>query len=301
MMDTSRLNFHHLRYFWAVAEDGSLTRTAKRLRVAQSALSAQIRQLESDLGQELFLREGRSLRLTEAGQITFRYAESIFSTAKELLATLGEGRSGQQELRIGAVATLSRNFQESFVRPLLHMPHVRLRFVSGTFDDLLGRLERHALDLVLANRPVQHQPERPFRCRHVARQGVSFVGHDEHRDFQFPRDAALVPMLLPGPDNAIRMSFDAICDKLDIRIHILAEVDDMAMLRLLARDTHAVTLVPPVVVRDELRSRLLVEHCVVPGLYEDFYAITIERQFAHPLVRALLDRPVDEMLGDNPS
>jgi LysR family transcriptional activator of nhaA len=97
--------------------------------------------------------------------------------------------------------------------------------------------------------------------------------------FRFPRDIADVPFLLPGPHHAIRIAFDAICERLNVSVRILAEIDDMAMIRLLTRDT-AVALLPAVVVRDELNSRVLRECGVVPGLYEEFYAITVERQYA---------------------
>ena len=60
--DVSRLNFHHLHYFWRVAKSGHLSRTAEELHISQSALSAQIRQLEERLGEPLFLREGRRLQ-----------------------------------------------------------------------------------------------------------------------------------------------------------------------------------------------------------------------------------------------
>jgi LysR family transcriptional activator of nhaA len=71
----------------------------------------------------------------------------------------------------------------------------------------------------------------------------------------------------------------------------------MAMLRLLARDAEGVALVPSVVVRDEIRSGALVEYAVVPDLFESFYAITVPRHFAPPLLRELLARPQDEVLG----
>lgn len=71
----------------------------------------------------------------------------------------------------------------------------------------------------------------------------------------------------------------------------------MATMRLLARDSTAFALVPSVVVRDELRQGLLYEHCVVPGLFETFYAITVERTFAHPLLRGLLSRDEGELLA----
>ena len=67
----------------------------------------------------------------------------------------------------------------------------------------------------------------------------------------------------------------------------LAEVDDMALLRLLARDTDAVALLPTVVVRDELKMGVLVEYCVVPQLFEDFHAITVNDTFiTHPALAA---------------
>lgn len=69
---------------------------------------------------------------------------------------------------------------------------------------------------------------------------------------------------------------------------IVAEIDDMAMLRLFARDSDCLALVPPVVVRDELRDGVLVERCKIPEITESFYAITQSRRFPNPLVRQLL-------------
>lgn len=296
-MTFQRLNFHHLHYFWAVAKDGNLTRTAMRLRVAQSALSAQIRQLEDQLGEALFVRERRGLTLTEAGRVALRYAEDIFGAGDELLATLKQGRRREQVLRVGAVATLSRNFQESFIKPLLGQPDVRLQLQSGTFDDLLGRLAKHALDLVLANRTPRRQPGDAWRCRRIARQEVSLVGHARRRAFRFPEDLRTTPMIVPGSDSDIRTEFDALCEQLDVTIQIQAEVDDMATMRLLARDMEAIALVPSVVVRDELSNGTLFEYCVVPSLFETFYAITVERHYQHPLVRTLLARDEADILA----
>jgi LysR family transcriptional activator of nhaA len=291
------LNYHHLQYFWAVAKEGSLTRTAVRLRVSPSALSVQIRQLEDHLGQALFVREGRRLVLTEAGHMARAYAEEIFTAGGELEQTLKRGRALEQVLRIGAVATLSRNFQESFVKPMLGMPAIRVRLVSGSLGDLLGRLRAHTLDLVLSNRPVPHDPEEGWRCRRLARQKVSLVGHPGRAALRFPDDLADLPMVLPGADSEMRTAFDALCEERGVRARVLAEVDDMAMLRLLARDTDAVALLPSVVVRDEVRSGALKEYGVVPGLYETFYAITVERRYPHPLLARLLTRKGDELLA----
>ena len=108
---------------------------------------------------------------------------------------------------------------------------------------------------------------------------------------------AEAPLLLPGRDSDVRAGFDLLCEQHGLRCHVLAEVDDMALLRLLARDSGAVALVPTVVVRDELQSRQLVAYCVVPDLVETFYAITVKRHFEPPLLKALLGRDQVDVLG----
>jgi len=299
----SRLNFHHLHYFWAVAKEGHLTRAAARLHVSQSALSAQIKLLEEQLGHPLFTRSGRTLQLTEAGRMALTYADSIFASGNELMALLRDGvREARQVLRIGAVATLSRNFQENFIKPLLSRTDIELVLQSGSLEDLLQRLRVHSLDLVLSNRRVHADADNPWRCRSIARQPVSLVGRPrpKRRAFRFPEELAEVPLLLPSRDSDIRAAFDLLCEQHGLRCHVLAEVDDMALLRLLARDSGAVALVPTVVVRDELHSGQLVEYCVVPDLVENFYAITVKRHFAPPLLKALLKRDQADVLGMTP-
>lgn len=295
-LNVEQINFHHLRYFWAVAKDGNLTRTAARLRVAQSALSSQIQQLEGQLGSPLFVRGGRRLELTEAGAIALGYADEIFAAGSQLASTFERGRGREQVLRVGAVATLSRNLQESFVRPLLAQPNVRLRLESGGLADLLDRLEAHSLDVVLANRPPGRELGGRLRCRRIARQPVSVVGPKRRRGFSFPRSVAGAPMILPGRESDVRIEFDALCEQLGVHVRVLAEVDDMATMRLLARDAAALALVPSIVVRDELQAGILHEHCIVPGLFEAFYAITAERRFQHPLLETVLTRDEHDLL-----
>ena len=290
-MPFSRLNYRHLYYFWMVAKEGHLTRVAGQLHVSQSALSSQIRQLEEQMGHALFVRQGRSLQLTEVGRVVLGYADGIFALGTELVAAVSAG-GGQkmQRLRVGGVANLSRNFQENFLRPIMGMKDVQLVLESGSLDELLPRLAVHKLDLVLSNRPVSADAEQPWRCRRVARQPVCLVGKPRpaSRPFRFPEDLPGVKLLLPGHSSDIRTEFDMLCEHLQIKIKVFAEVDDMAMLRLLARDSGGVALLPAVVVQDELHSGVLQQYCVVPKVYENFYAISAERQFQSAVLKKLL-------------
>jgi LysR family transcriptional activator of nhaA len=287
------LNYHHLRYFWAIAHEGNLTRAAERLHVSASALSTQLRSLEEQLGQPLFERNNKRLVLTEAGRIALEHADAIFRTGDELMDTLqGRGPATRQVLRIGALATLSRNFQIGLLRPFVNRTDIELVVRSGSMRELLAQLDTLALDVVLSNLLPPTDAETPRISRVLDEQPVSLVGRRRpgRRKFRFPGDLQDTPILLPSLSSELRVAFDLLLAQAGIRPLIVAEVDDMAMLRLLARESPGVTLVPPVVVVDELERGILVEYCSLPQIRERFYAITRTRRFPNPLVRELLER-----------
>ncbi|MFL1462191.1 LysR family transcriptional regulator [Roseococcus sp. DSY-14] len=279
------LNYHHLRHFWTIAREGGLTRAAAVLHVAPSALSAALRALEAELGQPLFERRSRRMELTEAGRIALDHAETIFRTGGELLDVLrGQGTAQRRILRVGAVATLSRNFVLGVLRPFAGRGDVELALRSGTLREMLALLDALALDLVLTNAPVA---EAGRTNTLLAEQPLALVGRPGKR-LRLPHGLAGVPLLLPGPDSAVRQGFELWLDQAGVRPRVVAEVDDMALLRLLAREGHGIALVPPIVVQDELRAGLLAERAKVPGLREGFYAVTPRRRFPNPLVAEML-------------
>lgn len=295
----AQLNYHHLRYFWMIANEGHLTRAAERLHVSQSALSIQLRQLEESLGQPLFTREGKRLLLTEAGRIALDYANAIFRSGDELISLMHGQAARRQLVRIGAVATLSRNFQMELVRPLLDREDIELILRSGSLPELLRQLHTHTIDLVLSNRPVPRDAEANWHCHLVEEQPVSLVGRpiSESTPLRFPEDLSDTSLLLPSIESEIRTAFDFLLEQGEIRPRVIAEVDDMAMLRLLARDSGHLALVPPVVVLDELRSGALVERCRIPELRERFYAIIPRRRFPNAIIRELLEPLLSQSIG----
>jgi LysR family transcriptional activator of nhaA len=287
------LNYHHLRYFWIVAHEGNLTRAAKKHHIAQSALSMQISALETYLGQPLFQRTGRRLLLTEAGRITLDFADAIFTKGEELVDTLGTPDAPKRPvLRVGALATLSRNFQIGFLEPLLAESGVEVRIHSGTLDELLDSLEAYRLDVILSNVvPVRNETTR-WVAHAIDNQPVSLIGQPQPARGHLPLEALLAgeALAVPAPQSSIRTGFDALVNRLGIQPQIVAQVDDMAMLRLVAREHTGLTVVPPIVVKDELDAGELVEVAALPGLAETFFAITLERRFPNPLLSLVLPR-----------
>lgn len=285
-----RLNFHHLHYFWAVAKEGNLTRAAQSLHVSQSSLSTQIRALEEQLGHPLFIRSGRSLQLTEAGRMALDYADTIFALGSELQTTLQGNQQASQALRIGAVATLSRNFQENLLRPFLGREDLRITLESGSLDELLERLALHKLDVVLTNKAVSADAQRTWQCRLLDRQTLCLVGPPRQagQAFELSRDLDRARLIVPGRSSDIRSQFEVYCNSHGFAPVICAEVDDMAMLRLLARDSGDLALLPAVVVQDELQSGSLQLYAEIPEIAEQFFAVTLQRQFSLSILDELL-------------
>ena len=150
------LNYHHLRYFWVVAREGSIALACEVLQLTQPCISKQIHQLERSLGDKLFRRVGRNLALTERGQLVFRYADEIFSLGRELTDVLS-GRPSETRLRllVGVPDVLPKLVAYRLLEPALHLPEpIQIVCDENYLDYLLAELAAHRLDLVLSDAPM---------------------------------------------------------------------------------------------------------------------------------------------------
>ena len=282
-----RLNYHHLRYFHEVAREGNLTRAAARLNLSQSALSTQIKALEDRLGHALFDRTGRAMVLTEAGRIALDHAERIFDVGDDLVETLSGAATRAVPLRVGALSTLSRNFQFGFLQPAL-AEQADLVLSSGSSQTLLRALEDLALDVVLLTDPPPRESFPHLLAHRIAEQPVALHGTARRMGHATLSDLLVAePVILPT-ESSIRTGFDSLVARLGVTPRIAATVDDMAMVRLLARNDVGLAITPAVVLADELAQGLLKTAPFPLDIVESFYAVTATRNFPHPLVQRLL-------------
>ena len=293
----SQLNLHHLRLFRAVARVGTLTGAAQAMNLSQSAVSTQLRTLETSLGHDLFERRGRGLVLTEAGRIALDHAETIFRTADDLTATLALAQGARRVLRVGALSTLSRNFLIGFVTPLIGREDVEVIIRSGTQADLMRGLQSLNLDVALTNLAPARDAASPFIVRALSEQPVSVVGYPKVATDEETLASVLTsaPLILPTPETALRTAFDGLVERLGIVPRIAAEADDMATLRLLVRGGAGLAVLPPIVVRDELASGLLVERAQLKDITEQFLAVTLQRRFPNPLALEVMDLAIKDL------
>lgn len=294
------LNYHHLRYFREVAREGNLTRAADGVNLSQSALSTQIRTLEDRLGHALFERVGRQLVLTEVGRIALDYADRIFSTGEELLATLDQSAAHSAPLRVGAVSTLSRNFQMRFLEPVLGMTQQELVLHSGSEEVLYDKLKSLALDVLLTTEPPRSDMGASFTAHRLAQQSVGLHAAPRRLHHKSLKSLLVSEPLIVPTERTVRSGFDSLLARLNVQPRVVADVDDMAMVRLLARANVGVAVAPDVVLADEIASGLLATAPFKLDIVENFYAVTTRRSFPHPVLAQLLNGSGPEAKDTDP-
>ena len=286
------LNYHHLRHFWMIARHRSMTRAAKKLKISQSTLSEQLAELEAWLGQSLFDRRGRELHLTDAGRVALEHAETIFTTGHELMTRFRQSDQNRQRvLRIGAVGPLSKNLQFDFIQPILADTRTKVVVVAGALDELTRQLHEHKLDLVLSNIPLRADQENNVFNHLLGEVPVFLVGGKKLKVARprFPQFLKDVPLFLPSRQSDVRADFDLMLANAGIEPFVHAEVDDMALLRLLALSGEGLALVSKIVVERELQSRKIKFMLRVPGLAEKYYALTMRKRFTNAWLAEIVE------------
>lgn len=150
------MELRHLRYFVALADCLHFTRAAARVHVTQSTLSHQIRQLEEELGQVLFDRIGRTVRLTESGETLLGYATRALQEVDQGLGELRRPPGALTgELRIGATPTFNMEFlPECLARFMARHPDVKIVVEERSAEDIASALLAGSLDMGVSYQPA---------------------------------------------------------------------------------------------------------------------------------------------------
>jgi len=151
------MELHTLRYFWTIAEEGTISRAAEVLHLTQPTLSRQLQGLEDELHTALFVRDGRQMRLTEAGLLLKSRAEEILTLSD---ATVREFAARQKTLFGGTVAIgcVEADNSETLAVMLEGLvadyPEVSFNIFTGTSDIIQDQLDKGLLDMAILLEPV---------------------------------------------------------------------------------------------------------------------------------------------------
>lgn len=289
------LNFHHLRYFWATAKEGSLARAAARLHVSQPSISEQIHELEQSLGEKLFRRAGRNNVLTDAGQIVFGYAEQIFALGRELTNAVNQGPAAKmQRLYVGVTDSLPKLVTNEILKPVFSMTqtaHVICR--EGKMEDLLAQLAAHRLDIVLSDEPASSSTNFKTFNHLLGETGTAICAEKKlgtKLKRGFPNSLNGAPALLPAENSTLRRALDTWFREKHIEPHIVAEFEDLALLKIMAAEGRGFIAIPAVALSDAVAQFDYVLIGKADKCRIQFHAITAERRIEHPAVRLITSK-----------
>ena len=296
------LNYHHLLYFYTIAREGSVTKAADVLHLAQPTLSGQVRKLEEALDEKLFERDGRGLALTDVGQMVYRYADDIFGLGRELMDAL-RGRPTNRPARVlvGVADVVPKLICHRLLHVALEMEEpVQLTIHEGKTDDLLAALALQEYDMVLTDLPLGPQSRIKAYNHSLGSCGVGFFALPAlARKLApgFPKSLDGQPMLLPTPNTALRYALDEWFESIDVRPRIVAEFEDTALMKVFGQ--HGTGIFPaPVVVEAEIRKMHGVRLIgATDAVLERFYAITVERRITHPAIATIAEAARRGVLG----
>lgn len=293
--DHGYLNYHHLRYFWAVAREGGLRRASELLRVSQPSISTQIGLLAEALGEALFRPRGRSLELTEFGRMVFSYAEEIFALGAELQRATRQAPGGRAlRLQAGVVDSFPKLMTHEILRPVFeHQPPVLLTCHEGKLADLVGQLHSHRLDMVLSDEPASPGTAGRVFNHLLGTTGITFCampGQAKSLSGRFPRKLDGAAAVLPTQHTVLRRDLERWFETAGVRPRVVAEIEDAALMKVVAGAGVGFIPVPTVVAAEAVEQYGFVPLGKTKEVEVRFYAITAERRFTHPAIQAITGR-----------
>lgn len=291
-----RLNHHHLYVFWIFAKHLSFTKAAKELLIAQSAVTAQVKQLENALELTLVNRENpRRVTLTEEGHKVAEYADDIFTSGRELLQWATEGAlSKNRTLKVGALSGLSRNFQYEFLEPLLYQADIKFEVTSGDQKKLLKLLGEHQLDVVLTSQNAS--ADETFKLySHVLKVSPLVMVQKKDSFLKSKKGNRNNPtaeqqqVFIPGKQFESKSELDAHLETVN-NLKVLGEIDDTALLRTLAVRSGYLVIIPEMGILNEIQNTEVVLVKKLSNIKQKFYAITRQRREPNKDVRLLIEK-----------
>lgn len=290
----SHLNLKHLRYFWVVASEGSITRASEILHLTPQTISGQLRMLEESIGNKLFEKSGRNLVLSDTGQTVFSYADEMFSLESELTDIL-EGRPNSNHLtfNVGVAMVVPKLIAYRVLEPVMSMQeNVKLICHEAPLVDLLGDLSVHKLDLVLADAPISPTLNVKAYNHLLGESGITFFASKKEANRyrrRFPDSLDGAPMLMPTNSSSLRRALDQWFEREGIKPQIVAEIEDRALMKAFGEAGTGIFTTPTAVEDDVIAKYGVKVVARTNEIQERFYAISAERRIKHPAVATIAE------------
>jgi len=300
------INYKHLHYFWVVAKSGGITRASERLHLTPQTISGQLSLLEKHLGEALFSRVGRKLKLTETGLVVLSYAEEIFSLGnelKEMLRQFPEERS--LIFNVGVTDVVPKSIAYRLLAPALQLQDsVRLICKEGTIDSLWDDLVVHRIDLVIADVPIPPDVSMDGFSRSLGDCGITFLATPDLAQkvgSNFPHSLSGMPFLLPGEMTVVRSRLEQWFGRLHIHPRVVGEFDNGALMKAFGQAGAGIFIVPTAIADEVKKQYGVMSVGQTNDVREEFFAISVKRKIEHPAVASITETAREWLFTNDPN
>lgn len=287
------INYHHLFYFKTIAEEGTVSKAAAKLKLGQPTLSAQLKQFEDSLGVQLFERLHKKLVLTEQGKVALDYSKNIFRMGSEMYEVLHDRiRPARPSLHIGALDSIPKEVILQLVKQAFEIAPCQITLSEGRSDKLLRELSAHRMDLMVTNfLPAGTQGQNLYP-KSLSKKNVSFYAAPKFKNLRknFPTSISGAPLILPTYDSRLRQDLDHWAKLNKTELHIITESQDIAVKKLMAISGFGVIATTARAVTAELERGELIEISPLQGVTEELFLVTAQRKIENTVATKLRDR-----------
>lgn len=286
------INYHHLFYFKTIAEEGTVSKAALKLRLGQPTLSAQLKQFEDNLGVLLFERNKKKLILTEQGKVAFDYAKNIFKMGSEMYEVLHDRiRPLKPTLHLGALDSVAKQIVLQLVKKAFKISPCHITLSEGKADELIRELTSHRMDLMLTNFLPSGADAKGLYPKTITKKNVAFFAAPKFKELRknFPKSISGEPMIFPTYDSRLRQDLDHWAQLNKVELNIITESQDIAIKKLMATDELGLIATATHTVTEQVLRGELIEIGKLQGVYEELFLVTAQRKMENPIAAKLRD------------
>lgn len=289
---TKWINYHHLFYFKIIAEEGTVSKAAEKLRIGQPTLSAQLKQFEDNLGVQLFERQHKKLVLTEHGKVALDYSKNIFRMGSEMYEVLHDRlKPLKPTLHIGALDSVPKQIILQLAQHAFRVSPCQITLSEGKSDELLRELLAHRMDLMLTNFLPTGVDAKGLYPKLITKKSVAFYGAAKFKSLRkgFPKSISGIAMILPTYDSKLRQDLDHWAKSNEIELNIAVESQDISVKKLMAINAMGLIATATHAVTEQILRGELVEIGQLQGVHEELFLVTAQRKIENSIASKLRD------------
>ncbi len=288
------LNYHHLLYFHTVAEEGSVAAAAALLHITPQTISGQIKLLEAAVGQPLFIKSGRGLKISDTGRAVKTYTDEIFTLGLNLSEHIRNNQLGASaELHVGIADSIPKLVACQLTMPVFDQSErVKLVCTEGKLENLLAELAIHKLDLIISDHSIPSGYSVRAYNHPLGKTPVAFFSPRKWasrltKGFPFSLDS--VPVLMPSHNSPLRRRLDSWFEEAGLEPSVIAEFDDSAMMKTFGEAELGVFPSPEIIDNDISQHYRVKNIGRIEGVYEEYFIISPQRRLKQDAVKALVE------------